>query len=275
MTLVDVDPALLRVPGLQPRSSAAQRQTVRVCPRERVRAVPVRVRAGFQTERIRREVCRDLRVVVTVQVLVQAGLGVGVLAGETQVAIHGFGVVRWCRIGGTPQSGASLPVDVALGSDEFGRGTDHVGDDGVEASSAVGRCLLSEPGEEGRPCSTGYRPADRLGARAMGLRSVVPGGDPAVREDLLSEECLLPCEVRSAGLRTVRQIVVDDRRRAAVDRGADVVHRSGERAPGLRGVPQLARVGLGPPHAQLEKDVAGLVLNAHRHRRSARRSSPP
>ncbi|MFI2202824.1 hypothetical protein ACH47Z_19005 [Streptomyces sp. NPDC020192] len=65
------------------------------------------------------------------------------------------------------------------------------------------------------------------------------------------------------------RVVVDDPGRAAVHGGADVIHRVGERTPGFGRVPQFVGVGLGPPQAHVEKDVAGFGLNAHRHRRSA------
>ena len=67
-------------------------------------------------------------VVVAVEVVVQAGFGVVVLAGEPQRrrCLAALGA------GGAPEAGAVEPVDAAVVVDEFGRRADEVGDDGVE-----------------------------------------------------------------------------------------------------------------------------------------------
>ncbi|MET7719233.1 hypothetical protein ABZT44_00110 [Streptomyces mirabilis] len=65
------------------------------------------------------------------------------------------------------------------------------------------------------------------------------------------------------------RVVVDDRRRALLHRAPYVVHGVREGAPGRRRRPQLPGVGLRPPQAQMEQDLPGLVLNAHRHRPSS------
>ncbi len=90
-------------------------------------------------------------------VVVQAGFGVVVLAGETQWAVEVTGGRWWA---GAPQGAPGLPGEVAVGVDQFGGGTDEVGDNGVE--------LGIEPRLLG-PVVTSFATWNILGQAAFGL----------------------------------------------------------------------------------------------------------
>ena len=96
----------------------------------------------LQPERVQRAVPRCLRVVVAKIVVVQARLGIVVLAGETQGCVRD--AVR-CPGRCAPQGSSGAPGYVAVFVDEFAGCADEVGDDGEEAGvdfllRGVGRC---------------------------------------------------------------------------------------------------------------------------------------
>src|SRR3954447_18799718 len=99
------------------------------------------IQGWLEPERIRADVAGGFGVVVAEVVVVQARFEVGVLAGEAEGAVEG---TWWGGEGGAPERGAVLPGQGAVGGDQFGGGTDQVGDDGVEMGLGLAREFRDE-----------------------------------------------------------------------------------------------------------------------------------
>ncbi len=152
-------------------------------PAQGVGDVGVGVGCGGQAEGVGGVVAGGLGVVVAMIVVVCAGFGVVILAGETQRAVD---VLAGGRLMDAPQRGPGLPGKLPVGVNEFGRRADQIGDDGVE------------PGVEPRlpggvvvisgVVTAGLAARSRVGRVAFGLgerpetaRLPVPAGDPGRR----------------------------------------------------------------------------------------------
>jgi len=107
---------------------AAWRQTQGVEIFERIADIPDWVGRGRESEWVGAFVVCGGGVVVAVVVVVEAGFGVMVLAGEAQQA---GGFVGAGRGRDSPQCRACVPGQCSVGREEFGGGADEVGDDGV------------------------------------------------------------------------------------------------------------------------------------------------
>src|SRR5262249_408900 len=95
-----------------------------------IQDICTRIWRGFDTQRIQRQILRDIGIIVSEVVVAKAGFGVVILTGETEGSI--------CRAvggpgGGAPEGGATVPGEGALFVDELGRGGDEVGDDGEKS----------------------------------------------------------------------------------------------------------------------------------------------
>ncbi len=116
-------------------------------------------------------------------VVVRAGFGVVILAGETQRAVD---VLAGGRRADAPEGGAGLPGELAVGVEEVGGRADEVGDDGVEAG--VEPRLLGAVVVSGGVVVAGFAAGSRVGRAAFGLGErpetagfPVPAGDPRRR----------------------------------------------------------------------------------------------
>ena len=117
-------------------------------------------------------------------VVVQAGFGVGVLAGEPQGRRGSAGSPG----GRAPQGVQLVAGQVPAGTDELGWSADQDGDERVEPLVDFGLRGVAEPGAFG------------LGQRSEGTRLIVPGGDPRRRTrtlaGLLDQDGAVPGEGR-------------------------------------------------------------------------------
>ena len=111
----------------------------------RVGHVAVRVGCRCETEGVGTQVGAGGGVVVALVVVVQAGFGVVVLAGESQRGLGAAGVPE----GAAPDGVLLVSGQGAVGGGQFRRGTDQVGDDSVEPAvdlilgGIAGEALLS------------------------------------------------------------------------------------------------------------------------------------
>src|ERR1700732_1334312 len=85
---------------------------------------------GVQPQRVRTQIAGCFRIVVAVEIVVEARFGVEVLAGEAERSVGGGVSVPG---GGAPEGGAGAPGYMALLVDEFRRGADEVRDDAEES----------------------------------------------------------------------------------------------------------------------------------------------
>lgn len=120
-------PHLLAAPG---GIGGAPREPERVGEGEGGWHVRVVVGGGSQSERVGGETAAQAGVVVSVDVVVRAGLRIAVLARVAQGCVGSAVAVP---LGGSPGGAAGTPGDGPVGGDEFAGGAGEVGDDGEDA----------------------------------------------------------------------------------------------------------------------------------------------
>ncbi len=139
-----------------------------------------------------------------------------------------------------------------------------------------GHLVRPAPGEDGQhhPARDGDRvDADLLPQRLDGVIDRVgeflqrlghlPGSLRQIAEPAAVLALGVALPERLEGVDRLTRVVVDEGGGLPVGRAPYVVDAVGERPPRLGGVPQRPGIGVRPPHAEVEEDLLGLVLDAH------------